>query len=161
MKSKAVSACMLAVTLALVGCSQVPVTQSELEADQGTEIATTSEEKAQPAKGLMGIRLEVGKTRIQPFLELLGEPLKVARVDERTVVLLYQSNRLLSGKQNDTPLLIVLPENDSRADSLPSQTLLLEFHQKEQAWVLEGLRMQPSSAEPTKSAQPEKKQSDK
>ena len=72
MKSKAVSACMLAVTLALVGCSQVPVTQSELEADQGTEIATTSEEKAQPAKGLMGIRLEVGKTRITTVFRVVG-----------------------------------------------------------------------------------------
>lgn len=128
----------------LVGCGQtLPVKSS----DQ-VEASAPVEQKAQTYKQTepLGIPIEIHKTSVKPFLALLGNPAREAKVAEDHVVVMFITNRAFVGKQDDKQLLIVMPEDDSRVAQLDKRALYLDLKKVEDDWVVDGLSLRPLEA---------------
>ena len=137
-------------TALLVGCGQtLPVKSSD-------QIATSEpvEQEAQSYKQTepLGIPIEIHKTSVKPFLALLGNPAREAKVAEDHVVVMFITNRAFVGKQDDKQLLIVMPEDDSRVAKLDKRALYLDLKKVEDDWVVDGLSLRPLEAEKLEAA---------
>lgn len=133
MKVKVLCAVMMSIAL-LTGCAEsLPKAKAPDEPMQAQMPVKQSEP--------MGIPIELEKTSIRPFIALLGNPIQQAKNGEDHVVVMYVSNRLAQGRQDNVPMIVVLPEDDKRILTWTQKILLLELKKTENDWVVVGIRM--------------------
>ena len=133
MKVKVLCTALMSMAL-MTGCAEsLPKNKAPAEATQ----AQVPMKQSEP----MGIPIELEKTSIRPFIALLGNPIQQAKNGDDHVVVMYVSNRLAQGRQNNVPMVVVLPEDDKRILTWTQKILLLDLKKTENDWVVVGIRM--------------------
>lgn len=138
----------------LVGCSET------LHTKQAQTPTVDTSSQAQQGQ-LVAIALEQGKTNVLPFVQLLGQPLSEKIIKEDLVQVAWITNRLLTGKQGETPVIVILPVNDPRLEKLPQRGLILQAKKVKDIWVVDALQLGPINQEVTTKAKDTKTKTEK
>ena len=142
----------------LVGCSETLHTK---QAQTPTPTVDTSSQAQAQQGQLVAIALEQGKTNVLPFVQLLGQPQSEKIIKEDLVQVAWITNRLLTGKQGETPVIVILPVNDPRLEKLPQRGLILQAKKVKDIWVVDALQLGPINQEVTPKAKDTKTKTEK
>ena len=88
------------------------------------------------------ILIEYGKTSVTQFEALLGFPSKIRQgfVELKDFVI-FDSNRVVGGRTEDNPGVLVVHEQLARERHYPNMSILLSVKKKQNDWVVTGFKM--------------------
>lgn len=134
-------------TFALVsGCAETMPKQKTEQPEQVIMqdiLKETKMEEQNQQQDAVGIVIEIGKTSVIPFIQLLGKPQSEHMVSEERGQIAWVTQRLLTGKKDEKPVVVVLPASDPRVGSLPMQILAIQANKVDGVWMVEGLKLGP------------------
>lgn len=87
------------------------------------------------------ILIEYGKTSVTQFEALLGSPSKVVKVSPNSGFVIFDSNRVVGGRTEDNPGVLVVHEQLARERHYPNMSILLSVKKKQNDWVVTGFKM--------------------
>lgn len=87
------------------------------------------------------ILIEYGKTSVTQFEALLGSPSKVVKVSSNQGFVIFDSNRVVGGRTEDNPGVLVVHEQLARERHYPNMSILLSVKKKQNDWVVTGFKM--------------------
>lgn len=143
----------LIVVAVLGGCAETLPTQPE-DAPQSVTNQIKEQnmqEQTAPQRDALGVAIEIGKTTVIPFVQLLGKPQVENMLAEDRAQIAWVTNRLMSGKKGDTPV-VIFPPDDSRVASISMQILAIQAKKVEGVWMVEGLKLGPAEPKPEEGA---------
>lgn len=134
-------------TFALVsGCAETMPKQKTEQPEQVIMqdiLKETKMEEHNQQQDAVGIVIEIGKTSVIPFIQLLGKPQSEHMESEERGQIAWVTQRLLTGKKDEKPVVVVLPASDPRVGSLPMQILAIQANKVDGVWMVEGLKLGP------------------
>lgn len=110
------------------------------------------QEQTAPQKDALGVAIEIGKTTVIPFIQLLGKPQAENLLAEDRAQIAWATNRLMSGKKGETPVVVIFPPDDPRVASISMQILAIQAKKVEGVWMVEGLKLGPAEPKPEEGA---------
>lgn len=110
------------------------------------------QEQTAPQKDALGVAIEIGKTTVIPFIQLLGKPQAENLLAEDRAQIAWVTNRLMSGKKGETPVVVIFPPDDPRVASISMQILAIQAKKVEGVWMVEGLKLGPAEPKPEEGA---------
>lgn len=87
------------------------------------------------------ILIEYGKTSVTQFEALLGSPSKIIKVSSNQGFVIFDSNRVVGGRTEDNPGVLVVHEQLARERHYPNMSILLSVKKKQNDWVVTGFKM--------------------
>ena len=87
------------------------------------------------------ILIEYGKTSVTQFEALLGSPSKVVKVSPNSGFVIFDSNRVVGGRTEKNPGVLVVHEQLARERHYPNMSILLSVKKKQNDWVVTGFKM--------------------
>lgn len=87
------------------------------------------------------ILIEYGKTSVTQFEALLGSPSKVVKVSLNSGFVIFDSNRVVGGRTEKNPGVLVVHEQLARERHYPNMSILLSVKKKQNDWVVTGFKM--------------------
>ena len=82
-----------------------------------------------------------GKTSVTQFEALLGSPSKIIKVSSNQGFVIFDSNRVVGGRTEDNPGVLVVHEQLARERHYPNMSILLSVKKKQNDWVVTGFKM--------------------
>ena len=110
------------------------------------------QEQTATQKDALGVAIEIGKTTVIPFIQLLGKPHVENMLAEDRAQIAWVTNRLMSGKKGETPVVVIFPPDDPRLASVSMQILAIQAKKVEGVWMVEGLKFGPAEPKPEEGA---------
>jgi len=87
------------------------------------------------------ILIKYGKTSVSQFEALLGFPSKIIKVSSNQGFVIFDSNRVVGGRTEDNPGVLVVHEQLARERHYPNMSILLSVKKKQNDWVVTGFKM--------------------
>lgn len=87
------------------------------------------------------ILIKYGKTSVSQFEALLGSPSKIIKVSSNQGFVIFDSNRVVGGRTEDNPGVLVVHEQLARERHYPNMSILLSVKKKQNDWVVTGFKM--------------------
>jgi|GEM_PF-2638545 hypothetical protein len=87
------------------------------------------------------ILIEYGKTSVTQFEALLGSPSKVVKVSPNSGFVIFDSNRVVGGRTEKNPGVLVVHEQLARDRHYPYMSILLSIKKKHDDWVVTGFKI--------------------
>lgn len=135
------------------GCSQTTKTKLDASMDVAYHVpdeAATGIPIAEPDAALNPatmptvaqlILIKYGKTSVSQFEALLGFPSKIIKVSSNQGFVIFDSNRVVGGRTEDNPGVLVVHEQLARERHYPNMSILLSVKKKQNDWVVTGFKM--------------------
>ena len=110
------------------------------------------QEQTAPQKDALGVAIEIGKTTVIPFIQLLGKPQAENLLAEDRAQIAWVTNRLMSGKKGETPVVVIVPPDDPCVASISMQILAIQAKKVEGVWMVEELKLGLAEPKPEEGA---------
>lgn len=143
MKKIVMTAMAVAIGTSLVGCSETLHKKQEQQPD----VVNSSKQQQDIQHQLVAIAVEQGKTNVAPFVQVLGQPQSEKLISKELVQVAWVSNRLLTAKQGETPVIVILPANDPRLEKMPKRGLIIQAKKVNYEWFVDALHLGPLKAQ--------------
>ena len=72
---------------------------------------------------------------------MLGSPSKIIKVSSNQGFVIFDSNRVVGGRTEDNPGVLVVHEQLARERHYPNMSILLSVKKKQNDWVVTGFKM--------------------